>query len=69
MNSDQISGRKFKAVVDAVLNLTHDVQHAFNTKQVTLYLFLDVKGAFNHVLKNQLLQNLYKLNLPKSLIN
>ena len=61
-----MGGRKFKAAVDAVLNLTHDVQHAFNTKQVTLYLFLDVKEAFNYVSKNQLLQNLYKLNLLKS---
>ena len=64
-----MSGRKFKAAVNAVLNLTHNVQYAFNTKQVTSCLFLDVKGAFNHVSKNQLLQNLHKLNLSKSLIN
>ena len=64
-----MSDRKFKTAVNAVLNLIHDVQHAFNTKQVTLCLFLNVKGAFDHVSKNQLLQNLHKLNLSKSLIN
>ena len=69
LDSDQIGGRKFKAAVDAVLNLTYDVQHAFNIKQVTLYLFLNVKEAFDHVSKNQLLQNFHKFNLPKSLIN
>ena len=47
-----MGGRKFKAAVDAVLNLTHDVQHAFNIKQVTLCLFLNVKEAFDYVLKN-----------------
>ena len=64
-----MNNRKFKTAVDAILNLTHNVQHVFNTKQVTSYLFLNVKGAFDHVLKNQLLQNLHKFNLPKSLIN
>ena len=64
-----MSGRKFKTAVNAVLNLTHNIQHAFNTKQVTSYLFLNVKGAFNHVSKSQLLQNFHKFNLSKSLIN
>ena len=50
------------------MNLTYDIQHAFNKKTVTSYLLLNVKGTFNHVLKNQLLQNLYNLNLPKILI-
>ena len=64
-----MGSRKFKAAVNAVLNLIHNIQHAFNTKQVTLCLFLNVKEAFNHMSKNQLLQNLHKLNLSKSLIN
>ena len=63
-----MSGRKFKSAVDAVMNLTHDIQHAFNKKKVTLCLLLDIKGAFDHVSKNQLLQNLHNLNLSKILI-
>ena len=63
-----MGGRKFRSAVNAVINLTHDIQHAFNKKKVTSCLLLDVKGAFNYVSKNQLLQNLHNLNLPKILI-
>ena len=63
-----MSGRKFRSAVDAVMNLIHDIQYAFNKKKVTLCLLLDVKGVFDHVLKNQLLQNLHNLNLFKILI-
>ena len=63
-----MGGRKFRSAVDAVMNLTHDIQHAFNKKKVTSCLLLNVKGAFNYVLKNQLLQNFHNLNLSKILI-
>lgn len=69
LDFDQMGGRKFRSAVDAVMNLTHDIQHAFNEKKVTSCLLLDVKGAFDHVSKDQLLQNLHKLNLPIMLIN
>ena len=61
--------RKFKSAVNAVINLTHDVQHAFNQKKVTSCLLLNVKGAFDYVSKDQLLHNLHKLNLPLTLIS
>ena len=64
-----MSDRKFKTAVNAVLNLIYNIQYAFNIKQVILYLFLNVKKAFNYVLKNQLLQNFHKFNLLKLLIN
>ena len=50
------------------MNLIYNIQYAFNKKKVILCLLLNVKGTFNHVLKNQLLQNLYNLNLFKILI-
>ena len=68
LDSDQMGGRKFRSAVNAVMNLTHNIQYTFNKKKVTLCLLLNVKGAFNHVSKNQLLQNLHNLNLSKILI-
>ena len=57
-----------KSAIDAALLLTNQVQEnkALNLKTSTL--FLDVKGAFDHVAKNQLIQTLIDLNLPRSLI-
>ena len=68
LEENQMRGRKFRSAVDAVMNLTHDVQQAFNEKKVVSCLMLDVKGAFDHVSKNQLLQNLHQLNLSNPLI-
>ena len=47
-----MSGKKFRSAVDAVMNLTYNIQHAFNKKKVTSYLLLNVKEAFNYILKN-----------------
>ena len=69
LDHEQMRGRKFRSAVDAVMNLTHDVQHAFNQKKITSCLLLDVKGAFDHVSKDQLLHNLHKLNLSIALIS
>ena len=63
LNFNQIGGRKNRSVIDAILNLTHDIQIALTQKSIILCLFLNVKGAFNHVSINQLLRVLTKLNL------
>jgi hypothetical protein len=44
------------------------IQHQKQRGLVTLTIFLDVKGAFDHVAHNQFLETLKKLGLPISLI-
>ncbi len=65
---DQIGGRQNKSAIDAVLSLVHDVQLAKQEKLVTSALFLDIKGAFDHVSANKLISICQKLGLPKNLI-
>src|SRR6266545_4901270 len=47
--------------------LIHNIQVAKQDKKVTSALFIDVKGAFNHVSANQLIKICIDLNLPKLL--
>ena len=67
LDSDQIGGRRQKSAIDAVLSLVHDIQLAKHEKEVTSILFMDIKGAFDHVSGNQMLKICQKLQLPKSL--
>ena len=68
LHNDQIGGRKQKSAIDAVLNLVHDIQLAKSQNLVTSALFLDVKGAFDHVSSGKLVRICQDLGLPKSLI-
>jgi ribonuclease HI len=65
----QIGGRKHKSAIDAALLLTNEVESNRRLKRKTTTLFLDIKGAFDHVAKNQLLAILQALRLPTSLIS
>ena len=67
LDSNQMGGRRQKSAIDAVLSLVHDIQLAKHGKQVTSVLFMDIKGAFDHVSANQMLKICQKLQLPKSL--
>lgn len=66
---DQIGGRQRKSAIDAVMSLVHDIQTAKHRKEMTTTLFIDVKGAFDHVSTNQLLRVCIRLGLPSSLIS
>ncbi len=63
--SEQMGGRKQRSAVDAAMCLTHDIQQATNNNKVLSALFLDVKGAFDHVSLNQLLKVMKRLRLPQ----
>ena len=65
---DQIGGRKGRSAIDTVLSLIHDIQMAKNAGNKTSILFIDIKGAFDHVLKNQMLRICIRLGLPRNLI-
>ena len=47
--------------------LIHNIQLAKQDKKVTSALFINVKGAFNHVSANQLIKIYIELGLLKSL--
>jgi Reverse transcriptase (RNA-dependent DNA polymerase) len=68
LHHSQIGGRLKKSAIDAALLLTNEIELNRRAKRKTSTLFLDVKGAFDHVAKNQLLAILQKLRLPVSLI-
>lgn len=68
LHPSQIGGRLSKSAIDAALLLSNQVDENKTLKRKTSTLFLDVKGAFDHVSKNRLLAILRRLQLPNSLI-
>ena len=67
LHFDQIGGRRKKSAIDVVMTLIYDIQVAKQDKKVISVLFIDVKGAFDHVSANQLIKICINLGLPKSL--
>jgi hypothetical protein len=68
LHPSQIGGRLKKSAIDTALLLTNEVEQNKALGLKTSTLFLDVKGAFDHVAKNQLIAILRDLKLPLSLI-
>jgi ribonuclease HI len=68
LHPSQIGGRCRKSAIDAGLLLLNEVQKQRKLGRMTSTVFLDIKGAFDHVAMNQLLTILAKLRLPWSLI-
>ena len=64
---DQLGGRKQTSAVDAAMSLVHDIQLAKHEGKMTSALFIDIKGAYDHVSANQLLKICQELGLPKNL--
>ena len=62
-----MGSRKQISAIDAVMSLVHDIQLAKHDNEDTSVLFMDVKGAYDHVSANQLLKICYNLGLPRSL--
>ena len=69
LHPTQIGGRLKKSAIDAALLLTTEIESNKRRKRKTTTLLLDVKGAFDHVAKNQLLAILKRLRLPVNLIS
>ncbi len=66
---NQINKRRKKSAIDVIITLIHNIQIAKQDKKVTSTLFINVKGAFNHISTNQLIKIYINLDLPKSLYN
>ena len=63
-----MGGRKNHSSIDAVMNLVHEIEIANRNKNVLSCLLLDVKGAFDFVSINQLLNIMKKLKLSRIII-
>lgn len=63
-----MGGRLYKLAINTTLLLQNEVKTNKSYKLKTTTLFLDVKGAFDHVSKNRLLQIIVSLLLLTSLI-
>jgi hypothetical protein len=55
--------RKELSAIDAVMNLTHDIELSLKEKKSTTCVFLDVKEAYDYVSIKQLLNVMKKLHL------
>lgn len=69
LHPSQIGGRRRKSAVDAGLLLLNEVQQQRRLGRHTSTVLLDIKGAFDHVALNQLLNVMASLELPYSLIS
>ncbi|EDN91104.1 hypothetical protein SS1G_00507 [Sclerotinia sclerotiorum 1980 UF-70] len=69
LHKSQIGGRQKKSAIDAALLLTTEIERNKQANKKTSILFMDIKGAFDHVSKNRLLDICKKLRLPTNLIS
>lgn len=69
LHPSQMGGRKKRSAVDTALLLTDFVERNREKGRKSSAVFLDVKGAFDHVAKGRLLQTLIKLRLPYSVVS
>uniref|UniRef100_A0ABD2XMY4 Reverse transcriptase domain-containing protein n=1 Tax=Trichogramma kaykai TaxID=54128 RepID=A0ABD2XMY4_9HYME len=65
LSGTQFGFRKGKSCADNVSILTNDIHQAFYKKESLTALFLDVKGAFDNIIPDILIQDLQTLGLPK----
>ena len=64
---DQMDNRKQISAIDAVMSLVHDIQLAKHEDENTSVLFINIKGAYDHVSANQLLKVCQNLDLLRLL--
>ena len=62
-----MGSRKQISAIDAVMSLVHDIQLAKHDNEDTSVLFINIKGAYDHVSANQLLKICYNLGLLRFL--
>lgn len=58
-----MGARKERCAIDAVASLVHEVQRRWAKKELAAALFMDVKGAFDHVSKAQLVARMVELDI------
>ena len=65
----QIGGQKERLAINTVATLVHTVQEKWEEKKLAAMFFMDVKEAFEHVSKRQLLIRMIELGVDGNSIN
>ena len=63
-----MGGRKERSAIDVVAMLVHGVQEKWQQKKLAAALFMDVKRAFDHVSKGQLLRQMVELGIDGDIV-
>ena len=68
LHPGQIGGRKKRPAIDAVATFIYTVQEKWQEKKLVAVLFMDVKGALDHISKDQLFGQMIELRIYSDLI-
>src|SRR5271156_5828740 len=68
LHNGQFGSRKSRSAIDAVAKLVATVECAWKHKKIAGALFLDVKGAYPNVVRQQLVKRLLELGIPGDII-
>ncbi len=68
LHPGQMGARKERSAIDTVSVLVHTVQESWEEKKLVGALFIDVKEAFDHVLRSQLLKCMIELSIDGDLV-
>ena len=68
LHKGQMGARKYRSAIDAAALLIQKVQEAWESRKIAGALFMDVKGAFDHVSRAQLAQRMSDLGIDDDLI-
>jgi len=69
LHFDQIGNRKQKSAIDAAISLLSDIEINKHDKKLTSVLFLDIKGAYDHLNKSQMIKICQNAKLSSACIN
>src|SRR5205809_5166968 len=69
LHFDQIGNRKQKSAIDAAISLLSDIEINKHDKKLTSVLFLDIKSAYDHLNKSQMIKICQNAKLSSACIN
>ena len=69
LHFDQIDNRKQKSAIDAAISLLSDIEINKHDKKLTSVLFLDIKSAYDHLNKSQMIKICKNAKLSSACIN
>ena len=68
LHQGQMGSRRHRSAIDAVACLIHDVHQGWKEKLLSGALFIDVRGAFDHVDPARLVKRLGDIGIDRDLI-
>lgn len=68
LHPEQIGDQRERLAIDAISILVHIVQKKWEDKKLATVFFIEVKSAFDHMLKKQLLAQIVELVIDGNLV-